>query len=48
MKTNEYCKVSDGMFTYYVNTVTGKKKFKLDVGEVCVKRKVDDFYRKQS
>jgi hypothetical protein len=38
---NEYYKVSDGWFTYYVNVKTGEKKFKLDETDVCVERIYD-------
>ncbi len=44
-KNNKYYKFSDGFFTYYVNTVTGEKKFRLDKGDVCVEHKADDFCR---
>ena len=44
---DEYYKVSDGWFDYYVNTTTGEKKYSLDEGDVCVERPVDDFYRGQ-
>lgn len=40
---NEYYKFSDGYFTYFVNTETGKKKLKLDPGDVEVETKPDDF-----
>lgn len=43
--SNEYYKVSDGFFNYYVNKETGDKKFKLDKGDIEVERQVDDFIR---
>ena len=41
---NNYYKFSDGMFTYFVNTVTGNKKFSLDDGDNIVEWLIDDFY----
>ena len=45
MNGNEYYKVSDGFFDYYVNVQTGEKKFRLEAGDVEVEREPDDFYR---
>lgn len=42
---NEYYKVADGFFTYYINKSTGEKKFNLDESDIEVKRKLDDFNR---
>lgn len=42
---NTYYKFSDGFFTYFVNTVTGEKKFALDEGDIEVEPEFDDFYR---
>lgn len=42
---NEYYKVSDGFFTYYVNKDTGKKKFALEENDIIVERATDDFIR---
>ena len=42
---NEYYKFSDGFFTYYVNTLTGEKKFELAEGDVEVESNLDDFNR---
>ena len=42
---NMYYRFSDGWFTYYVNVVTGEKKFRLEEGDVCVEGKLDDFHR---
>ena len=41
----EYYKVSDGMFTYYVNKENGQKKFQLDKNDICIERRIDDFGR---
>ena len=35
---NEYYKVSDGFFTYYVNVKTSEQKFALDEGDALVSR----------
>lgn len=43
--SNEYYRVSDGFFNYYVNKETGDKKFELDKGDVEVEPKLDDFIR---
>lgn len=40
---NEYYKWNDGFFTYYINAVTGEKKFELEEGDIEVKAKIDDF-----
>lgn len=40
---NKYYKFSDGWFTYYVNVVTGAKKFSLDKDDVLVESNLDDF-----
>lgn len=45
---NKYYLESDGWFNYYVNVVTGEKKFRLDENDVCVERDSDDFYREQA
>ena len=46
ISNNEYYKENDGWFTYYVNSRTGEKKFKLDEGDVEVAApQRDDFYR---
>lgn len=42
-QNNRYHKFSDGFFTYYVNSATGEKKFKLDPGDVEVEWEPDDF-----
>lgn len=42
---NKYYKFSDGWFTYYVNVVTGEKKFSLDKDDVLVESNLDDFCR---
>lgn len=42
---NEYYKVSDGFFTYYVNQTTGEKKFSLDENDILVNSDLDDFMR---
>lgn len=39
---NEYYEVHDGWFDYYVNNVTGEKKFHLDDGDVIIPRPWDD------
>jgi hypothetical protein len=44
-RKNEYNKINDGFFTYYVNTRTGEKKFSLDEGDIEVERHMDDFIR---
>lgn len=44
-KSNEYYKMSDGFFNFYVNVETGVKKFRLDKDDVCVERSLDDFCR---
>lgn len=44
-QTEEYYETSDGFFTYYVNSVTGEKKFELEEGDVLVERNVDDLTR---
>lgn len=38
---------NDGWFTYYVNTLTGEKKFELEDGDIEVNAcdYLDDFYR---
>ena len=41
----EYYKVSDGMFTYYVNKENGQKKLQLDKNDICTERRIDDFQR---
>ena len=48
MKNNKYYKVSDGWFDYYVNSVTGEKKFDLCDNDVCIDRRVDDFCRESA
>ena len=45
---NEYRKVSDGWFTYYVNTVTGEKKFELGENDFEIEReetKINMYYK---
>ena len=42
---NEYLKVSDGFFTYYVNTKTGEKKHELDEDDIEVEGQLDDLSR---
>lgn len=42
---SEYYKFSDGMFEYYVNKQTGKKKASLDENDVLVDSNLDDFVR---
>jgi hypothetical protein len=44
--TNQHYEFSDGFFTYYVNAKTGKKKFRLDKGDLLVPPSLDDFCRK--
>jgi hypothetical protein len=41
--SNEWYQFSDGMFTYYINTATREKKFKLEEGDIEVDAKLDDF-----
>lgn len=43
--SNEYYKVEDGFFTYYVNKSTGEKKFNLDENDVEEEMEADDFNR---
>lgn len=43
--SNEYYRVSDDFFNYYVNKETGDKKFELDKGDVEVEPQLDDFIR---
>ena len=45
MMDNQYYKISDGWFTYFVNKTTGEKKFKLDETDDYVERKTDDLER---
>lgn len=45
---NRYYKMSDGFFSYYVNTDTGEKKFELEEGDVCVESTLDDLHRKSA
>ncbi len=40
---NKYYKTTDGLFTFYVNTQTGEKKFELDKDDICVEGETDDF-----
>ncbi len=40
---NTYYKFNDDWFTYYVNTQTGEKKFRLEKGDIEVPRIQDDF-----
>lgn len=42
---NTYYKFNDGYFTYYVNTLTGEKKFELEEGDIEVESNFDDFSR---
>ena len=42
---NKYYKFNDGYFTYYVNTLTGEKKFELEEGDVEVESNFDDLSR---
>ena len=42
---NKYYKFNDGFFTYYINTLTGEKKFELAEGDVEVESNLDDFNR---
>lgn len=43
---DEWYKVNDGWFTYFVNKKTGEKKFALEDGDVEVEPpKMDDFWR---
>lgn len=44
---NVYYQVNDGFFSYFVNTVTGEKKFELDKGELLTEREIDDFSREE-
>ena len=44
-KKNEYYKVSDGFFDFYVNKQTGEKKTKLEENDILVDRNPDDFLR---
>lgn len=43
MLDNLYYEWSDGFFTYYVNTVTGKKKFELEDNDILIDATLDDF-----
>lgn len=45
MSNNMYYEISDGFFTYYVNTVTGEEKFELDENDILVDAVFDDFHR---
>lgn len=38
---NEYYEVNDGWFTYYVNVVTGDKKFELSENDIIVSHNID-------
>lgn len=42
---NKYYKFNDGFFAYYINTLTGEKKFELEEGDVEVEPNIDDFSR---
>ena len=42
---NKYYKFKDGFFTFYVNTLTGEKKFRLEEGDVEVESNLDDLSR---
>lgn len=42
---NEYYIVSDGFFTYYINRMTGEKKFKLGKNDILVDGNFDNFIR---
>lgn len=42
---NEYYKVTDGSFTYFINKSTGEKKFTLDKNDNEIVIKLDDFSR---
>ena len=44
---NTWYEFNDGWFTYYVNTLTGEKKFELEDGDIEVDAcdYLDDFYR---
>mgnify|MGYP000921565820 FL=1 len=42
---NEYYIMDDGFFTYYVNKMTGEKKFKLDKNDIFISINYDDFIR---
>ena len=48
MKAATYCEVNDGWFTYFVNTETGAKKFRLGKKDRLVDQKLDDFSRGKS
>lgn len=45
MLKNRYYEWRDGFFTYFINVETGKKKFKLEDGDVLVEHDSDDFSR---
>lgn len=45
VESSYFYETSDGFFTYYVNSVTGEKKFELEEGDILVERDVDDFFR---
>lgn len=42
---NEYYKFNDGFFTYYINTDTGAKKFRLDENDILIDNNLDDLAR---
>lgn len=42
---NEYYKFNDGFFTYYIDKITGEKKFELDKNDVVIDGEFDDFIR---
>lgn len=44
-KMDKYYKFNDGFFAYYVNVLTGEKKFKLTEGDIEVEPNLDDFSR---
>ena len=44
-RPEEYYKMSDGFFDYYVNKNTGERKFKLEEKDRLVDAKLDDFHR---
>ena len=46
-RMNQYYKMNDGWFTYYINIHTGEKKFELDIEDELVESNLDDFYRKR-
>lgn len=45
MAKNEWYRIYDGWFSYFVNKATGESKFLLDKGDILIDTNVDDFMR---